>query len=79
MLSTKQAEDYVKAHGLQYVIKAGESGKGTWIYVLDKNGEVALEYNPFSCWIKDIKTGQKHHYDTASKFKRYCKQLADEL
>lgn len=78
MLSTKQAEDCAKSYGLQYRIEAGESGKGTWIWVLDKNGDVALKYNPFSCWIKDMRTGEKSHYDTVSKFKQYCKKLADE-
>lgn len=81
MFSNAQVEIFLKECGLDYCIHrpSNVQSKGsTWFRVYDKKHQPALDFNPFSCWLVDLRTNQKYHTDTVTKFKKICQILSTE-
>lgn len=81
MFSNAQVEDFINKCGLKYKIHYASDTQNrgsTWFCVYDKKNQPALDFNPFSCWLVDLRTNQKYHTDTVTKFKKFCQILSME-
>lgn len=66
MFNNYQVEKFVADLGLSY-----EWIEGSTSTIVVEN---VIEFKPFSCWVTDLRTGQKYH--ATSKFRELCKELA---
>lgn len=70
MFNNDQATSFVKSLGLSYRWTNPPQGANSIIV------ENSIEYKPFACKLKDLRTGQNYTSNTTQKFKDLCVELA---
>ncbi|WP_034440324.1 hypothetical protein [Clostridium ihumii] len=71
MLNSKQVNKFVESLGLSYTWTNPEKGSNAIIV------ENSIEYKPFACKLKDLRTEKIYTYNTTDKFKELCKELSE--
>lgn len=72
MFNNAQAEKVPKDLGLSYRWTNPPQGANAIIV------EESIEYKPFSCKLKDLRTNKSYTSNTTEEFKRLCRELAEE-
>lgn len=70
MFNNGQVTEFVKSLGLSYEWTNPEVGANAIIV------ENAIEYKPYACKLRDLRTQETYSSNTTKKFKELCTELA---
>lgn len=71
MFNNEQITKFVKSLGLSYKWTNPIEGVNSIIV------EDVIEYKPFACKLRDLRTEKKYTSDTTKKFKELCIELSE--